>query len=384
MKVWEKNYLYTLLLFVIFFFACIMIIVQTSFSAMLTSERDSAMNQTHFISRAVASDISALENRDADSSQALSNIIFPYFVHYEKLGITISLFDSSEIIFSSDEVDINSYTLENAMVCTIDTIDSRKYINIINALQGTSGSYYLVFKKNIDDIYRAHSRRTAFLVSLSVGVSIILACGLYFTLKRLYRPLNNLAHELRTPLTSIQGYAQYLQIAALSEKERYEATQYIIDESHCLAEITNNLLIMANLREGSIAKNKVNIKNVFDSTKMTFEGVDYTIVQKYFLCDQALIQSFVNNLVSNAIKASSNNQIIYLKAYDNIIEVTDHGKGMSAEVLSHANNPFAKSKGGSGLGIPLCHQIAKLHKAKLTFSSSLGKGTTAKLTFTSR
>lgn len=384
MKVWEKNYFYTLLLFVIFFFACIMIIVQTSFSAMLTTERDSAMNQTHFISRAVASDISALENRNADSSHALDNIISSYVNHYKKLGITISLFDSEGTLFSNNEVETSTYALENAMICTIETIDSSKYINIINALQETSGTYYLVYIKNIDDIYYSQNRRTAFLVALSVGVAIILACGLYFTLNRLYRPLNNLAHELRTPLTSIQGYAQYLQIAALGDKERYKATQFIIDESHRLAEITNNLLIMANVREGRIEKSKVNIKTVFESTKMAFKNVDYNIEQKYFSCNQALIQSLVNNLVSNAVKATTEKQNVMLKAYDNIIEVADHGKGMSAEKLSHANNPFARSKTGSGLGIPLCHQIVKLHKAKLMFSSTLGEGTTAKITFTTR
>ena len=384
MRVWEKNYFYTLVLFVVFFFVCILIIVQTSFSAMMDTQRENDMNQAHFISRAIAADISALESRQADTTAALRNVVSLYSVYYGKTGISISLINNEgDIIHGSEEGNMK-FTPDNAMVCSIQKKDTGKYINIIAPLQETSNDYYLIYEKNINALYHSHNRRTAFLVALSVGVSVILACGLYLTLKRLYRPLNNLAHELRTPLTSIQGYAQYLQIAALSEKERYSATKFIIDESRRLSDITSSLLIMANLREGSITYNKINIKEVFDSTEMTFKHVEYSVQQKNFFGDQTLLQSLVNNLVSNAVKASAEDNTIYLKAYDNIIEVTDHGKGMSEETLLHANNPSRQAKGGSGLGIPLCHQIAKLHKAKLSFESTPGEGTTARITFTTR
>ena len=384
MRVWEKNYLYTLILFIVFFFACILIIVQTSFSATLNTQRENDMNQAHFISRAIAADISALESRQADTTPALRNVVSLYSNYYSKTDIAISLINNEGDIIKENEITNIAFTPENAMVCSIRKDGKDKYINIINPLHETSKDYYLIYDKNINTLYQSHNRRTAFLVALGVGVSVILACGLYITLKRLYRPLNNLAHELRTPLTSIQGYAQYLQIAALSEKERYSATQFIIDESRRLSEITNSLLVMANVREGSITEKKINIKEVFDSTKMTFKDVEYTVQQKHFFGDQTLLQSLVNNLVSNAVKASAEEDTILLKSYDSTIEVTDRGKGMSEEELLRANNPGRQAKGGSGLGIPLCHQIAKLHKARLSFESSPGEGTTARITFTTR
>ncbi len=382
MRVWEKNYLYTLILFIVFFFTCILIIVQTSFSAMLKTQRENDMNQAHFISHAISSDISALENRQADSSAALSNVVSLYSNYYSKTGISVSLINSEGNIIQGSEITNIDFVPENAMVCTIRKEGAGKFINIINPLQETSKDYFLVYDKNINNLYQSHNRRTAFLVVLSVGVSVILACGLYFTLKRLYRPLNNLAHELRTPLTSIQGYAQYLQIAALSDEERYSATQFIVDESRRLSDITNSLLIMANLREGSVTKKKINIREVFDSAKMSFINIEYSVQQKHFFGDPTLLQSLVNNLVSNSVKASIEGDTVLLKSYDNTIEVTDHGKGMSEKELLRANNPSHQAKGGSGLGIPLCHQIAKLHKARLSFESCLGEGTTAKITFT--
>lgn len=382
MRVWEKSYLYTLMLFVLIFFICIFIIFFSSYTAMLSAERDAAMNETHFISKAVSSDISALENREADSNQALYNVFSAYGKYYKRLGIYTTLLKDSDVIYSNSNENIHNFVYENAMVCKTVSVDSHKYVHITNALQETQGSFTLIYQKNIDTVYSRQYSRTAFLIVLSVCVSVVLAFGLYITLQRLYRPLNDLAHELRTPLTAIQGYAEYLQIATLSEEERYSATQYIIDESRCLADITNNLLIMANLREGKIARKRVDINAVFENAKMTFKRVDYDIQQKYLFCDQALIQSLVNNLVSNAVKAIKNEQNVTLRAYDNTIEVIDTGKGMNALELSHANNPPGISRGGSGLGIPLCHQIAKLHDAKLIFESTLAIGTTVKIIFT--
>ena len=345
MRVWEKSYLYTLVLFVVFFFASILVIVQTSFSTMLSTQRESAMTQAQFISNAVAADISALEKRSADSPAALRNVASPYTGYYRKLDIGISITDPQGEILSGSTFDTSLSASENAMVCSIESEGGNKFVSITSPLQGTSDRYYFFYSKNITDIYSSHNRRTAFLVSLSVGICIILALGLFFTLSRLYRPLNNLAHELRTPLTSIQGYAQYLQLAALDEEERYKANQYIIDESLRLEEITNSLLVMANLREGSITKKKVDINTIFESAKMTFKCVEYEISQKYFFCDRSLMQSLVNNLVSNAVKASAGEQTVLLLAYEDTIEVIDHGKGMSAETLAHANNPAAKSRG---------------------------------------
>ena len=41
------------------------------------------------------------------------------------------------------------------------------------------------------------------------------------------RFIDSFAHELRTPLTAIYGYAQYLQVAAVSEEEKISAAGYI-------------------------------------------------------------------------------------------------------------------------------------------------------------
>ena len=50
------------------------------------------------------------------------------------------------------------------------------------------------------------------------------------TARRKQQLVDNVAHELRTPLTAVGGYAEYIQRAELSEEEKYEAAQYIVEE----------------------------------------------------------------------------------------------------------------------------------------------------------
>ena len=54
--------------------------------------------------------------------------------------------------------------------------------------------------------------------------------------------VDNMAHELRTPLTSIQGYAEYLEKAAVTEENRILAAKYIVSESVRLKKISDILL----------------------------------------------------------------------------------------------------------------------------------------------
>jgi len=390
MRIWEKSYLYTLTLFIIVFFASIFVVIHTSFSAALGTARNTAIRDAHFIARAVASDITALEDRRNATDITITNVFAPYEEYYIKNGISLSLSRNDGTFYGSADLPVSAAGgFENSIVCDIVSSEGKKFVRVADALQGPAGAYTLGYAKNIDEIYRRHNERVLFLVLLSVGISLLLAAGLYFTIRRLYRPLGNLAHELRTPLTAIRGYAEYLQIAAISDDERYTATKYIVDESHRLADVTDKLLIMANLREGGITHEKVDIRTIFENTKMTLKRVDYDIEQPSFYGDKTLLQSLVNNLAANAIGASDSGQHVLLKAHDNTIEIIDHGMGMSAAELAFANNPnkrkkTRRSKDGSGLGLLLCHQIAALHSARLTFESDLGVGTTARITFTKR
>ena len=65
-----------------------------------------------------------------------------------------------------------------------------------------------------------------------------------------------------------------------------------------------------------------------------------------------------------------------------VIEVTDEGCGMSAEVLQRSRNPFFTTKresGGTGLGLAIADRIVEDHGGSMRFTSTVNQGTTVRV-----
>ncbi|MEG0305594.1 MAG: HAMP domain-containing sensor histidine kinase, partial [Oscillospiraceae bacterium] len=206
---------------------------------------------------------------------------------------------------------------------------------------------------------------------------------------------------MRTPLTAIQGYAEYIQRASLSEEEVYEATNYITEESHRLQQIANQLLKLAVLRNEPLIMQNVEIEQIMRHAfrtvmpkastrgiKLKCEKPPVGVMQG----DEALLESLLVNLMDNAVKACKEGDRVTLAAAIReehvIFAVEDTGRGMSEEVLKRIGEPFfredkarSRAEGGAGLGLSLCFSIVKCHGGHLRFKSTEGKGTVAFATF---
>jgi len=213
--------------------------------------------------------------------------------------------------------------------------------------------------------------------------------------------VDNLAHELRTPLTAIYGYAEYIQKVVRTEEDKLFATNYIMSESRRLQNIAYRLLDMATLRGNKIERNEAYMSELVRgveqalSMKAAEENIQITYECRFdtLFCDADLMHILLVNLIDNAIKACGQGGVIRLVAdledEHKVIFVQDNGKGMTEDHLVHITEAFyrvdpsrSRAGGGAGLGLTLCQQIAVSHGAELSFSSEVGKGTTAKLTFT--
>ena len=388
MRVWEKNFLITLSLFVALFFASVFVVTTTSFSSALNSERETTLREEALLARALQNDIGGIKARENPSPRAVPALVASYAVTYQRKSIYLQLGQSGTVLYSSlpDGLDAAGSARAGRVLTTL-TSDGVKYLRITDTLSGDTQDYSLTYLKDISSLYASLRRQTAILVITAVVVSVAFAALLYLTLKKLYRPIDNLAHELRSPLTSIRGYAEYLKAAAASEEERYSATEYIIGESKRLSEICEKLLTLANIREGEITFDRVDVPALFERVKMSCPGVEFDAPDRFVRGDAALLQSLVTNLVSNAVKASEPGAAVRLSFNDNVLTVRDSGCGMSDEMISRFNKPnyqprAAGKGGGNGLGIPLCHQIARAHRAQLNFATAQGGGTAARVTFT--
>jgi len=101
--------------------------------------------------------------------------------------------------------------------------------------------------------------------------------------------------------------------------------------------------------------------------------------------DPALIQQVVLNITLNGIQAISGAgqvTLAVLQNHDHVaITISDTGRGISADALSRIFKPFFTTRSeGTGLGLSLANGIVHSHGGRIDVSSTVGKGTTFKIT----
>lgn len=208
--------------------------------------------------------------------------------------------------------------------------------------------------------------------------------------------VDNMAHEMRTPLTSIRGYAEYIEKAAVPEPEKADSARRIMSEADRLRKISEKILDTACLRENPIEKVPVNLASLLQDIAEKLSSVahnrDVTMmldgVESSIEGDEVLLSMLFYNLTENAIKACSKGGTVTLFCDSARVIISDNGKGMTAEQLSHIREPFyrtdksrSRAEGGAGLGLALCQQIVDSHGAHMTFESELHVGTNVYVDF---
>jgi putative PEP-CTERM system histidine kinase len=99
------------------------------------------------------------------------------------------------------------------------------------------------------------------------------------------------------------------------------------------------------------------------------------------------IERILENLIRNAIEATSGDQRVQVEAYQSATEteirVIDEGTGMSNDFLQNRLfKPFQSTKTkGLGIGLYSCKELADAMGATIEVESALGKGTTFRLRF---
>ena len=207
--------------------------------------------------------------------------------------------------------------------------------------------------------------------------------------------IGGVTHEFKTPLTSVILNADTLQNAYMDEEERQTALSYIERQCKWLERMTQKLLKLITLKQ-DIELKPSSVPQLFErveeSMAETLRQRDTRLISECKLntlsMDADLMQSVLINLVDNASKASAPGQAVTMRAYDDVIEVSDNGIGIPESELARITEPFyvvdksrSKKLGGSGLGLALVKEIVNAHGAALEIESSVGVGTTIRVRF---
>ena len=213
------------------------------------------------------------------------------------------------------------------------------------------------------------------------------------------RFLANMSHEIRTPLTAIIGYGESLLDETLSDKEKRESSEIVIQSGKHLLELVNDILDHSKIDADKMMTEKLTIKlcPLLDEIKTYFapkaaeKQIDFTIEYQFPLpekieTDPTRFKQILINLCANALKFTESGSISLSVRCDYqeeslIINIIDTGIGVKKEQLDHLFDPFAQASpsiarqhGGTGLGLSISRKLAEMLGGTITALSTYGEG----------
>lgn len=217
--------------------------------------------------------------------------------------------------------------------------------------------------------------------------------------------LRRMSHDLRTPINGIRGMVEVGDANADDLQKQTECRSKIWTASGLLLDLANEALDMSRLESGQVDLDLVptNLvvlnREVCDILERQAEERLVTII-----CDQQTLdhpyarvsathlKRLLVNIAGNAVKYSRRGGYVRLACREvepvdgvPIYEYTiaDNGIGMSEQFQQHLYEPFSREEqrvegasSGTGLGAPIAKQLVELMGGTMSFTSTLGQGTT--------
>lgn len=195
--------------------------------------------------------------------------------------------------------------------------------------------------------------------------------------------LQAVSHDLRTPLTGISGTVSVLLASPGFTPDQETMLQNIKEDADSLITMVENLLSVTRLEDGRVPLKKRDemleevagaaiqaVRRRFPDSNVTLNLSEDIL---YLPMEPLLIRQVMVNLVENALRHSGEPESVSMtlsrKEDWAVVEVRDHGKGLSEEVLEAVrewrplkvgDNP--DSTRGMGIGLSVCQSIIRAHE----------------------
>lgn len=204
----------------------------------------------------------------------------------------------------------------------------------------------------------------------------------------------NVSHEFKTPLAGIQNNAMLLQRKNISEAERQECADAIVESTRRLSDLISNMLKLNKLEKQTIVPKAepydlceqlcecvIQFDDLMEKKNIEFEAdlEDQAVIA----ADQDLMELVWNNLLSNAVKFTPTGGSIVLRQHTDVdgikVSVSDTGCGMDENTQKKIFEKFyqgdtSHATEGNGLGLALVLRVLHLLDCQISVQSELGKG----------
>jgi signal transduction histidine kinase len=219
--------------------------------------------------------------------------------------------------------------------------------------------------------------------------------------------LANMSHEIRTPMNAILGYAQLLHDETGLDAAQRRKLEVIHDSGEHLLGLINDVLEMSRIEAGRVTLNEqafdlpVLLEQVCSmfSGQASARGLKLELVQEAGLVqmligDAGKLRQVLINLLGNALKFTERGTIKVHAAWQArasdrarvTLTVCDTGSGVASADRTHIFDAFSQAsngmrQGGTGLGLTISRNFARLMGGDLTLDGQAGPGATFRFVF---
>ncbi|MFH8667049.1 sensor histidine kinase [Streptomyces anulatus] len=212
--------------------------------------------------------------------------------------------------------------------------------------------------------------------------------------------VSDVAHELRTPLSNIRGWLEAAQDGLADPDPAFVSS--LLEEAVLLQHIIDDLQDLAAADAGVLRLHpeSVEIRELLSQVAAAHQAraenagvtlaVTATAPGPALLADPVRLRQAVGNLVSNAVRHTSEGGRVTLRAYAReegdgtvLVEVTDTGSGIPSDDLPRVFDRFWRAEksrsrrtGGSGLGLAIVRKLVEAHGGTVDATSVEGEGST--------
>lgn len=222
-------------------------------------------------------------------------------------------------------------------------------------------------------------------------------------LRALGQMASGIAHDFNNTLSPIVGFSELMLLNAksLDDKDKVREHLRIINTAaRDATRVVGHLRDFYRKRVQEDVSGTVNLNQLVDQTirltqpkwkdQALANGVTITLDTDLgevpaIPGNESELREVLTNLIFNAVDAMAASGAITLRTTSDgdhvVLEVSDSGVGMSAEVRQQCLEPFFSTKGerGTGLGLSMAYAIIRRHHGAIDIDSEPGKGTTFRL-----
>ena len=203
-----------------------------------------------------------------------------------------------------------------------------------------------------------------------------------------------LVHDLNNPLTVVIGYAalpaEEARIVGAVDPERgrrlldyagmvERAAEYCHHLSENWRRSSRQTAEFARLDLVAVARDVQQVV-FFSSVAIQFAGLTQAAIQG----SKFELMRVFQNVFKNALEAGADRIAVAVVRAGDRIELTigDNGAGLDADGVARAlKGGFSSKKNGTGLGLSICRHLLGSHGATMSFTSTLGQGSTVRMSF---